>query len=72
MCYCLLLKVRTQPQMVIDDDQAQSHHGSATGALDEQSLFYLMARGLTAEQAKQWLLSGFLQKYFAEYIDCVG
>ena len=34
-------------------------HGSASGSLNENSIFYLRSRGLNYEQAKKLLISGF-------------
>ena len=35
-------------------------HGSASGSLNEDSIFYLMSRGLNNQQAKELLINGFL------------
>ena len=34
-------------------------HGSASGSLNENSIFYLRSRGLNYKQAKKLLISGF-------------
>ncbi len=35
-------------------------HGSASGSLNEDSIFYLMSRGLDYQQSKELLINGFL------------
>ena len=35
-------------------------HGSTSGNLDEDSIFYLMSRGLSLQQSKELLINGFL------------
>ena len=34
--------------------------GSASGSLDDNSIFYLMSRGLNYDEAKDLLINGFL------------
>ena len=36
------------------------HMGSTSGNLDENSIFYLMSRGLSQKQSKQLLIEGFI------------
>ena len=40
-------KMNSNPQLVIDADDVKCAHGSTTGALDEEALFYLRSRGLS-------------------------
>ena len=35
-------------------------HGSASGSLNEDSIFYLMSRGLNYVQSRELLINGFL------------
>ena len=37
-------------------------HGSTTGNIDQNSIFYLMSRGLSKEQANKMLVEGFLNE----------
>ena len=37
-------------------------HGSTTGSIDENSIFYLMSRGLTRDQANKMVVEGFLNE----------
>ena len=43
-------------------------HASATGRFDEQQLFYLMTRGIPADQARRLVVRGF----FSDVLDRVG
>lgn len=49
------------PQLEILTEEVEASHGSATGELDEEELFYLMSRGLDEKQAQQLLLTGFFE-----------
>lgn len=49
------------PQLEILTEEVEASHGSATGELDEEELFYLMSRGLDDHQAQQLLLIGFFE-----------
>jgi Fe-S cluster assembly protein SufD len=51
--------VYSQPQLEIYADDVKCSHGSTTGQLGEDELFYLISRGITQEKARQLLLSGF-------------
>ncbi|WP_440928974.1 SufB/SufD family protein [Candidatus Pelagibacter sp.] len=49
-----------KPELEIYADDVKCSHGSASGSLDDNSIFYLMSRGLNYKQAKGLLISGFL------------
>ena len=49
-----------KPQLEIYADDVKCSHGSASGSLDENSIFYLMSRGLNYQQSKELLINGFL------------
>ncbi len=49
-----------KPELEIYADDVKCSHGSASGSLDENSIFYLMSRGLNYKQAKGLLINGFL------------
>ncbi|TAE29980.1 MAG: Fe-S cluster assembly protein SufD [Candidatus Kapaibacterium sp.] len=51
--------INTKPQLEIFADDVKCSHGCTTGQLDEESLFYLRARGLDKEQARALLLTAF-------------
>ncbi|MBI4861031.1 MAG: Fe-S cluster assembly protein SufD [Candidatus Riflebacteria bacterium] len=47
------------PRLEIETDDVRCGHASATGPLDEEQLFYLMSRGLTAGEAENLIVEGF-------------
>ena len=49
-----------KPELEIYADDVKCSHGSASGSLDDNSIFYLMSRGLNYKQAKGLLINGFL------------
>ena len=49
-----------KPEFEIYADDVKCSHGSASGSLDENSIFYLMSRGLNQTTAKELLINGFL------------
>ncbi len=81
----LLLSENTEfngkPELEIYADDVKCSHGSTSGNLDENCIFYLMSRGLNYNQAKKLLIDGFIndviekitnieiQKYLKEVIN---
>ena len=49
-----------KPELEIYADDVKCSHGSASGSLNEDSIFYLMSRGLNYNQARELLINGFL------------
>ena len=49
-----------KPELEIYADDVKCSHGSASGSLNENSIFYLMSRGLSYQQSKELLINGFL------------
>ena len=60
----ILLDEKTEfnakPELEIYADDVKCSHGSASGSLNENSIFYLMTRGLNYQEAKELLINGFL------------
>jgi Fe-S cluster assembly protein SufD len=52
-------QINTKPQLEIFADDVKCTHGAAIGQLDEEALFYLRARGLTALEARDMLIHAF-------------
>ena len=50
------------PTLEIEADEVKASHGSTTGTIDENQLFYLTSRGLNFKQAKRMIINGFLQQ----------
>ncbi len=51
--------IYSKPELEIYADDVQCSHGSTTGQLDEEAIFYLQTRGLSQERAKRLLLRAF-------------
>jgi Fe-S cluster assembly protein SufD len=51
--------INTKPQLEIYADDVKCSHGSSTGQLDEQAIFYLQARGIGRDAAIQLLIHAF-------------
>jgi Fe-S cluster assembly protein SufD len=49
-----------KPELEIYADDVKCSHGSASGNLNEDSIFYLMSRGLNYQQSRDLLINGFL------------
>ena len=49
-----------KPELEIYADDVKCSHGSASGSLNDDSIFYLMSRGLSYQQSREFLLNGFL------------
>jgi Fe-S cluster assembly protein SufD len=50
----------TLPNLEIAADDVKCSHGATVGQLDEDSLFYLMSRGIPQEKAERLVVMGFL------------
>lgn len=51
--------INTKPQLEIYADDVKCSHGSSTGQIDEEALFYLRSRGLSVASAKTLLMNAF-------------
>ncbi len=49
-----------KPELEIYADDVKCSHGSASGSLNDNSIFYLMSRGLSHQQSRELLINGFL------------
>ena len=53
-------KMNTKPQLEIYADDVQCSHGSASGQIDDNQIFYLQARGINREMAMQMITKAFV------------
>ena len=58
-----------KPELEIYADDVLCSHGSTTGAIDDESLFYLRSRGIPASQAQDLLVLAFLAEAIDEIED---
>ncbi|ALK08932.1 Fe-S cluster assembly protein SufD [Blastochloris viridis] len=61
-------EMSNKPELEIYADDVQCGHGATSGALDEELLFYLEARGIPAAEAEALLI----QSFVGEIVDEVG
>ncbi len=70
---CLLLDETSQflakPELEIYADDVACSHGSTSGAIDEEALFYLMSRGVSRAEAERILVLAFLEEAIEEISD---
>ena len=60
--------INSKPELEIYADDVKCSHGSTTGQLDEEALFYLRARGLSKESARAVLVNAFA----SDVIEMIG
>ena len=58
-----------KPELEIYADDVKCSHGSASGSLDENSIFYLMSRGLSYNDSRKLLINGFLVEVINQITD---
>lgn len=54
--------INTKPQLEIYADDVKCSHGTSTGKVDTEALFYLKARGIGEDNARKLLLQAFAQE----------
>lgn len=58
--------VNSKPELEIYADDVKCSHGSTTGQLDDEAVFYLRSRGLSEKAAKELLVKAFLGEVLEE------
>jgi Fe-S cluster assembly protein SufD len=58
--------VNSKPELEIYADDVKCSHGSTTGQLDDEAIFYLRSRGLSEKGAKELLVKAFLGEVLEE------
>ena len=69
-------KINSKPELEIYADDVKCSHGSTTGQLDDDAIFYLQARGISKDNAKKLLVKAFIgevieafeNEHFEDYI----
>ena len=54
--------VNTKPQLEIYADDVKCSHGTSTGRMDEEAMFYLRSRGIGEDKAKNLLMKAFAEE----------
>jgi Fe-S cluster assembly protein SufD len=58
--------VNSKPELEIYADDVKCSHGSTTGQLDEEAVFYLRARGISEKGARQLMVGAFVGEVFGK------
>jgi len=58
-------EIDSKPELEIYADDVKCSHGATVGALDDDQLFYLMARGIERERARALLIGAYLDEAIA-------
>ncbi len=56
----------TYPYMKVDTEKVDVAHEATVGKISAEQIFYLMSRGLTEEEAKKMIVSGFIEPIVRE------
>jgi Fe-S cluster assembly protein SufD len=60
-------QIFSKPELEIYADDVKCSHGSTTGQLDENAIFYLQARGISKDKAKKLLVSAFVGEVIDQF-----
>jgi Fe-S cluster assembly scaffold protein SufB len=55
-------KISSSPRLEIGTNDVKAGHGASVSNLNEETLFYLNSRGISANEAKKMLVSGFVSE----------
>lgn len=61
-------RMHAMPQLVINCDEVKASHGSATGQLNDDALFYMRSRGIHEPEARMMLINAFM----ADVLDAIA
>ena len=59
--------MQSNPQLEINCEDVKCAHGSTSGNLDKDALFYLRSRGISKEDAKGILIEGFINRLLSSF-----
>ncbi len=59
-------RAESMPNLIVRAEDVRAEHGATAGELDQEALFFLMARGLPEDQARALLLQGFIDTVLRE------
>ena len=55
-------RVHSNPQLEIYNDDVKCSHGSATGQIDDDAIYYMRTRGIDEQTAKKLILNSFIDE----------
>lgn len=59
-------EANAMPGLEIDADQVKCSHGSTSGQISDEEIFYLQARGIPAEDARKMISLGFINESISQ------
>jgi Fe-S cluster assembly protein SufD len=59
----------TRPTLEIEAGDVKASHGSSTGRVREEDIFYLTSRGLSRNEAEQTIVEGFFESVLFRIVD---
>ena len=62
-------KITSKPILLIDEFDVVANHGASIGKMSDESLFYLMSRGLTKKEAFLLVLNGIINPFISKIFD---
>lgn len=62
-------KNQSEPILEIKNNDVKASHGSTTGRINKEEVFYLMARGLSKNEAENIIVEGFFEKLLNQIED---
>lgn len=62
-------KNQADPILEIKNNDVKASHGSTTGRINEEEIFYLMARGLSKNESENLIVEGFFEKLLNQIED---
>ncbi|MBU1144686.1 MAG: SufD family Fe-S cluster assembly protein [Firmicutes bacterium] len=57
--------IKVEPKLNIDEYDVQASHGAAIGQINEDEMFYLLSRGLSENEAKKLIISGYTSPFLS-------
>ena len=61
--------MNSNPQLEIHAEDVKCSHGSTTGQIDPEALFYLRSRGISKQRAIELVVEGFAKEIFTNIKD---
>jgi Fe-S cluster assembly protein SufD len=58
-------EIMVEPKLFIDEYNVEASHGAAIGQMDELQLYYLLSRGLTENDARSLIISGYINPFIS-------
>ncbi|MCQ2976113.1 MAG: SufD family Fe-S cluster assembly protein [Bacteroidales bacterium] len=59
-------KIESKPQLIINADDVKCSHGSTTGQLNKEAIYYMQTRGISEQSAKNLLIEAFINDIINE------